>query len=81
VINYQLPLTKPSIAVDRDFMTPLLSFKEPLLELYSNAAESAIDLLQYKGCHGLYVMAASRHFLKEEQVSFIFVLYYHFAWF
>ncbi|CAO3687157.1 unnamed protein product [Umbelopsis ramanniana] len=55
--------------VDRDFMTPLLSFKEPLLDLYSNAAESEIDLLQYKGCHGLYVMAASRHFLKEEQTS------------
>ncbi|KAI8581362.1 hypothetical protein K450DRAFT_270226 [Umbelopsis ramanniana AG] len=55
--------------VDRDFMTPLLSFKEPLLDLYSNAAESTTDLLQYKGCHGLYVMVASRHFLNEGQTS------------
>lgn len=56
------------IAVDRDFMTPLLSFKEPLLDLYSSAAQSSMDLLQYKGCHGLYIMAASRHFLADNQV-------------
>jgi hypothetical protein len=76
VIDHRLIITKvSSAAVDRDFMTPLLSFKEPLLDLYSKAAESAIDLLQYKGCHGLYVMAASRHFLNEEQVSCVSVTY------
>jgi len=57
------------LKVDRDFMTPLLSFKEPLLDLYSSAAQSSMDLLQYKGCHGLYIMAASRHFLADNQVA------------
>lgn len=65
-------VSNASSIVDRDFMTPLLSIKGSLIHLYSNAAQSSVDLLQYKGCHGLYMMAASRHFLAKDEASIRF---------
>ncbi|KAJ2961773.1 hypothetical protein NQZ79_g3079 [Umbelopsis isabellina] len=61
--------TMDGLKVDRDFMTPLLAYKTHLLTLYVQVAKSSTDILQYKGCHGLYIMAASRHFLTDDEVS------------
>ncbi|KAM3581566.1 hypothetical protein VKS41_005732 [Umbelopsis sp. WA50703] len=61
--------TMDGLKVDRDFMTPLLAYKSHLLDLYIQVVKSSTDILQYKGCHGLYIMAASRHFLTSDEIS------------